>query len=139
MSTQVRGPAPRPCESCPYRRDVPSGVWAAAEYEKLPAYDRETPYQPQGVFLCHQHDGRVCAGWAGCHDGYQLLALRLAAAAGAMTDEDIAATIDYISPVPLFSSGAAAAAHGAAEIAAPSVDARRVMAKVSRRPGVRRG
>lgn len=24
-----------PCETCPYRRDVPSGVWSADEYRKL--------------------------------------------------------------------------------------------------------
>ena len=25
----------QPCSSCPYRKDVPSGVWAHHEYEKL--------------------------------------------------------------------------------------------------------
>ena len=62
-------PARTPCATCPYRTDVPSGVWAPEEYAKLLAYDEETAYQPLSVFLCHQVDGRVCAGWAGCHDG----------------------------------------------------------------------
>lgn len=132
MSDQVRGPAPRPCESCPYRCDVPSGVWAADEYDKLAAYDRDTAYQPHGLFLCHQQDGRVCAGWVGCH-GDQLLALRLAAATGQMSADDVAACLDFASPVPLFRSGAEAAEHGRAEIPAPGTSARRVMAKVSRR------
>lgn len=131
MPSQVRGPAPRPCESCPYRRDVPSGVWVADEYDKLPAYDEDTPYQPTGLFLCHQQDGRVCAGWVGCH-GDQLLALRLAAAAGDMSTADVVACLDYTSPVPLFNSGTEAAEHGKADIPAPGASARRVMAKVTR-------
>lgn len=28
-------PRKTPCASCPYRKDVPSGVWEASEYEKL--------------------------------------------------------------------------------------------------------
>lgn len=132
MTGQVRGPAPRPCESCPYRRDVPSGVWEASEYDRLPAYDRDTAQQPPGLFLCHQQNGRVCAGWVGCH-GDQLLGLRLAAATGAMSSADLVATLDYTSPVPLFRTGAEAAEHGKAEIRTPRPAARRVIAKVSRR------
>lgn len=63
----IKEPAPRPCESCPYRKDVPSGVWAEEEYRKLPDYDQETMKQPMGVFLCHQQNQRVCGGWAGVH------------------------------------------------------------------------
>lgn len=129
---RVHAPAPRPCESCPYRRDVPSGVWAADEYAKLPGYDRETPFQPVGVFLCHQHNGRVCAGWAGCHDGDELLALRIAAVDGSMTAADIDATIAYRSPVPLFASGAEAAAHGRRDLAEPAPDAQRIATKLAR-------
>lgn len=127
----VRGPAPRPCESCPYRRDVPSGVWAAEEYEKLPAYDRETMHQPPGVFLCHQQDGRVCAGWVGCHDMSQSLGLRFAA--HSMDPADVAACLDYTSPTPLFKSGTEAAAHGLAGLERPGAVARRVMQKIQRR------
>ncbi|MCP3426923.1 hypothetical protein NBM05_13125 [Rothia sp. AR01] len=32
-------------------------VWDASEYEKLPAYDRETIEQPTALFYCHQQDG----------------------------------------------------------------------------------
>ena len=31
---------PKPCASCPYRCDVPSGVWHPDEYAKLEVYDR---------------------------------------------------------------------------------------------------
>lgn len=41
-----------PCSSCPYRRDVPSGVWHREEYEKLLQYDDSTEILP--AFMCHQ-------------------------------------------------------------------------------------
>lgn len=134
---KVGPPARRPCASCPYRRDVPSGVWAPEEYEKLRAYDRPTMDQPPQVFLCHQRGrgdagARVCAGWAGAHDGEHLLALRFAAVNGSMSVEDIATTIDYVSPVPLFAAGADAAEHGLAEVDAPGPRAVEAMAKIAR-------
>ncbi|MEU8001563.1 DUF6283 family protein [Catellatospora sp. NPDC049111] len=128
-------PAPRPCRSCPYRRDVPSGVWAATEYDKLERYDGDTGEQPAGVFACHQTDldsprVRVCSGWAGCHDGAHLLALRIAAVDGSMTADDIQATVDYCCPVPLFGSGREAAEHGRAAIDRPSATARHLISKI---------
>lgn len=132
----LRGPAPRPCDSCPYRRDVPAGVWADSEYDKLPHYDEPTYAQPPQVFVCHQQDGRVCAGWAGCHDGVNLLSLRIAVLGGALSSADYEATVDYACPVPLFTSGQAAAEHGRAGVEQPDASARRVIAKISRRrPG----
>jgi hypothetical protein len=134
-----KGPAPAPCGSCPYRRDVPSGVWHEDEYAKLPPYDNETWAQPPTVFLCHQQDGRVCAGWAGCHDMYESFGLRLAASRGMMSDEDIERTLDYESPVPLFASGREAAEHGLARIERPGADAGRMIGKLERRATRRRG
>ena len=102
-----------PCRSCPYRADVPSGVWAAHEYDKLPGYDGTMPEQVEagalGAFMCHQQDGQLCAGWVGCHGAYELIALRMVA--------DLDPTVwTYRSPVPLFASGAEAAAHGLPEV-----------------------
>lgn len=134
----VRPPAPRPCESCPYRLDVPSGVWVAEEYAKLPAYDRPTMEQPPGLFLCHQQNGRACAGWAGCHDMSQSLAVRFAAISG-VPPETINTLLDYVSPVPLWPSGAAAAAHGLAAVEAPGDDADRLIGKLVRRRDARAG
>jgi Family of unknown function (DUF6283) len=130
----IRPPAVRPCPSCPYWRGVPSGVWDASEYDKLPAYDRETPHQPPGVFLCHQQDGRVCAGWAGCHDMDESLALRLGIAMGALDLDTVRAIRDYESPVPLFSCGAEAAEHGRRDLHDPDQDARRIINKITGRP-----
>lgn len=126
-------PAPRPCGSCPYRRDVPSGVWAEDEYDKLPRYDEDTHGQPAAAFFCHQQDGRLCAGWVGCHDMGNSLGLRFAGMAGRLTPAEFDACLDYTTDVPLFASGAEAAAHGKWNLAAPDVRAQRTMQKVSAR------
>lgn len=126
----IRPPADRPCGSCPYRRDVPSGVWSEEEYEKLPAYDAPTGDQPLGVFHCHRQDGRVCAGWVGCHDMDQALAIRLAAAEGRLDDETLTAILDYETSTPLWGSGEEAAEHGLKDIARPGPAARLLMEKL---------
>jgi len=130
-------PAPRPCTYCPYRRDVPSGVWSAEEYAKLAAYDRPTAEQPPRVFRCHVHDRdseqrTTCAGWAGCHDGDELMALRVGTMTGEITVETAEAIRDYVSPVPLFASGAEAAVHGMREILSPGPEALAAMDKIER-------
>ncbi|MEV6909068.1 DUF6283 family protein [Amycolatopsis sp. NPDC051071] len=55
-SDELGPPAEAPCRSCPYRRDVPSGVWDISEYEKLARYDRDTGEQPTGLFQYHLTD-----------------------------------------------------------------------------------
>ncbi len=137
---EIQPPAPRPCGSCPYRQDVPAGVWAPEEYAKLPDYDAPTGEQPAGVFLCHWQNGRVCGGWAACHGaqgrtdhGHDLMALRFAGVFRHMTPEDIEATRSYVSPVPLWASGREAFQKGMAGVADPSPEAEEVMAKLGRR------
>lgn len=126
-------PRPRPCASCPYRRNVPSGVWEASEYAKLPEYDRDTGEQPMAVFNCHQKDGTVCAGWLGYRDPSDLLAVRL----GLMRGRLDPSCMDYQTDVLLFSSGAEAAAHGAKDITTPGRAARNTIDKVIRKRGLR--
>lgn len=100
-----------PCTACPYRRDVPPGVWAADEYAKLPPYDKETYAQPTSGFACHATPGHFCHGWA-VVGGLDLLALRLHASSGN--------EVEIPEPsVPLFASGADAAAHGLSAIEEP--------------------
>lgn len=127
-------PRKSPCASCPFRRDVPSGVWAESEYDKLPAYDGTTGDQAMagalGAFLCHNDPDRsICAGWAAL-SSTETLALRLAASMD--RDVDVDACLDYTTDVPLFASGAEAAEHGKAEIQAPSEKASQVIGKVVR-------
>lgn len=128
-------PPSRPCGSCPYRRDVPSGVWSEEEYDKLPRYDGDTASQPTSVFLCHQQNGRMCSGWVGCHDMQQSMGIRIGVLSDRIDPDDLDAIFDYESPVPLFASGAEAAAHGMAEVQAPSPEAGRVITKLNRKRG----
>jgi hypothetical protein len=112
-------------------------VWAASEYAKLAAYDRDTAFQPAEIFLCHQEppgtaQSRLCAGWAGCH-GDQLLALRLAGARRDLPPEVVQAAMSYVSPVPLFDNGAAAARHGVRDLTAPGQRASAVADAIVRR------
>lgn len=125
-------PRHRPCASCPYRAKVPSGVWDASEYDKLPEYDKETWDQPQAVFHCHQQDGTVCAGWLGYGDPTQLLAVRIGISAGRLDP----ACADYTTDVPLFASGAEAAAHGKRDIESLTEEAVAVINKVVRKRGL---
>jgi hypothetical protein len=101
-------------------------VWERSEYVRLPRYDGETFEQPTQVFLCHQMDGRICAGWAGCHDMSKNLAIRIAAVDGSLTEAELETVHEYVSPVSLFESGQAAAEHGLAEVDTPSPEARRM-------------
>ncbi|MET7944191.1 DUF6283 family protein [Streptomyces sp. NPDC005302] len=149
MPPPLRPPAPRPCDSCPYRRDVPPGVWTHEEYEKLRRYDAVTAEQPSALFQCHQNDagspGRICAGWAGCH-GEELLGLRVALLRGWIDEATFRAAAQYHSPVALFDSGTEAADHGQADVHQPGADATRLMDKIGRirsdlavRPGAGQG
>jgi Family of unknown function (DUF6283) len=131
--TEVLPPAKNPCGTCPYRKDVPFGVWAREEYEKLPRYDGATFTQPMGLFLCHQQDGRICAGWCGTHDMEENLAIRMHARE--MPEEVWTAVLDYSTEVPLWESGQAAHDHGIAEVDAPSPTARRKIDTLRARRG----
>jgi hypothetical protein len=108
-------------------------VWSEEEYVKLPRYDGDTTSQPFAAFYCHQQNGRLCSGWVGCHDMEESMGLRIAALEGQISPEDFEAAVEYTCPVELFESGAAAAAHGMAEIEAPSEDAGRLAAKLRQR------
>lgn len=126
----TRLPAANPCGSCPYRRDSPSGLWHESEYDKLREFDRPTYEQPGGVFVCHQTPERLCAGWVGCHDMDNALAIRLGSANG-LTPEDVEAVRDYATDVPLFGSGEEAYQHGMREYENPSPEVKRVVQKIA--------
>lgn len=127
----MRSCAKAPCATCPYRQDVPSGVWAADEYEKLPRYDGEIAEQlfsgAMGVFDCHQRDGQLCAGWIATHGAHNLLAMRM------IREPVDPAVWDYESPVPVFSSGREAADHGMRDIDNPGPAALAAVARLERK------
>ncbi|RSM38180.1 hypothetical protein DMB66_59140 [Actinoplanes sp. ATCC 53533] len=132
----IQSPAARPCGTCPYRRDCPSGIWTGETYGRLVLYDLPTALQPNRVFLCHLQDTatgrRVCGGWAGTHDTEQLLGLRYAVIDGDMTAETLQAILVYRSPVPLFESGKAAYEHGIRDINNPSPEAQAAISRIER-------
>ena len=115
---------PRPCPSCPYRKDHPSGVWSEDEYEKLRPYDGLAV----GAFLCHQTNatGRetVCKGWSTVHA--DSIAVRIGMANGLLDPDEVYTETD----VDLWESGNAAADHGQANIDLPTVEARIMAAKL---------
>ena len=121
--------APRPCASCPYRQDAPSGFWQEHEYNKLLAYDGDIPDQlfkgATATFGCHQRDGNLCAGWVAAHGATNLLALRL------QQRKVPRRTWNYKTDVPVFSSGAEARAHGMRDMEQPGEKALRLMEKLA--------
>lgn len=126
-------PRKNPCGSCPYRQNVPSGVWHEEEYDKLPRYDGEISEQIENggisAFGCHQADGSICSGWLGHRDPLDMIAVRLGLSSGHL-DPSCA---DYATSVPLFASGAEAAEHGKQEIDNPSPEATKLSHKIVRK------
>lgn len=114
---------PKACEACPYRRDVPSGVWSEEDYEKLPPYDADTGSQPTAVFACHATPKLLCHGWA-VVGGERLLALRLRCVFSGES-------LEIPEPsTPLFPSGTAAAKHGLRDLKRPKSKARAAMQRL---------
>jgi hypothetical protein len=103
-------------------------VWDESEYAKLPEYDGETYEQSPAAFFCHQKDGSACSGWLGHRDPHDLLAVRLGVMRGIL---DVSC-LDYQTDVPLFASGAEAAAHGMKDHETPGPAARATIRKVSK-------
>lgn len=130
MTDEPMKPRPRPCASCPFRCDVPSGVWAADEYDKLTRYDGETYEQSFVPFGCHQgNDNELCSGWL-AHSGHpeDLLAVRVGISNGTVSPE----AAEYTTTVKLFPSGAAAAEHGKRDLLHPGENAAKVIDKVTK-------
>lgn len=128
MSDEPAKPRKSPCASCPYRKNVPSGVWDESEYEKLPRYDGEIFEQStDAIFMCHQGCGDVCSGWLGHRDPSELLAVRL----GLMSEHLDPSCLDYSTTVLLFESGVEAAEHGMKDIDAPRDAAMAVIGKIA--------
>jgi hypothetical protein len=120
--------APRPCASCPYRKDSPSGLWAGDEYAKLLAYDGDMLDQlamgATATFGCHQKDGNLCAGWVAAHGAENLLSLRV------QGDKVPPETWNYTTDVEVFASGREAFDHGIRDLQSPGPKALRLMAKM---------
>lgn len=71
----------KPCQTCPYRRDVPTGTWHPEEFVKLARNDRN---DFGALYGCHKYgksEGArsFCAGWLldQRRRGYPAMQLRL--------------------------------------------------------------
>ena len=119
-----------PCSTCPYRKDVPSGVWDASEYAKLRDYDNNEAF---ATFHCHQEaeigKPTVCRGWLSVH--FESVAARLAVLNEKVTVEEL-----YAEPlVPLYASGNEAADAGMKDIKRPKAKARKAIDRLSKKRG----
>lgn len=121
-----------PCQSCPYRCDVPSGIWSTEEYDKILPFDNETWMQSPRIFLCHQADGCLCRGWLDTH-GYNLLAVRLGIIKGDIDAKALGKALDEGPAVPVFASAAEAAKHGRRAIKRPGRKAIEMVAKIEKK------
>lgn len=125
--------APRPCTTCPYRRDTPAGIWAPEEYEKLARYDDEPLL---ATFLCHQTNATgiptACRGWLSVH--CESVAARMAVMQGRVTNDQRYAEVD----VDLYANGREARDAGMAGVEHPDEAAQRAMDRLlARRAGQR--
>jgi len=124
---------PSPCNTCPYRRDTPPGIWAAEEYRKLPEYDEGG--SALGAFHCH-HEAEtgiptVCRGWLSCHR-FESVAVRVAVLMHLVTEEQVEAPCS----VALYGSGLEACRAGLAGVGRPGARARKAIDRlIARRSG----
>lgn len=133
--TTAANPRKSPCGSCPYRTQVPSGIWDETEYQKLAAYDGEIHEQTSlAVFMCHQPaENHVCSGWLGHREHPEdMLAVRLGIIRGTVDQ----GCLEYTTDVPLFESGAEAAEHGMKHFLDPRDDAVKTIRKITRKRGM---
>lgn len=135
------------CGSCPYRRDTPSGVWAAEHYELLREMDSrrviDLPY-PDGkggtvtlptnnpnlaTFHCHQENATgcptICRGWLSVER--HSIGARLLVATGAIDPEDVPTEDE--SDI-YYSTGTEASEAGLVDIEEPGPEAERLMQRL---------
>lgn len=130
MSAQALHVAPRPCSTCPYRRDTPPGIWHPDEYERLADFDDVDAdgVLPTSTFRCHQQTATgvptACRGWLTVHA--DSVAVRVAVVTGQVTIDQVRAPV----PVDLYASGAEARDAGLAGVADPSPEALQAIASL---------
>ena len=112
------------CDTCPYRRDTPAGIWDISEYEKLKEMDnREYGSAGCATFLCHQSNATgvntACVGWLHTHGDN--LGVRLAVMRGELDGADIPYECDEDT---YFATGAEAYEAGISALDDPSDEAR---------------
>lgn len=81
---------PRPCQQCPWRKDVEPGQFPADRYERLRCTTQDTTLTSP-MFGCHKSSEDAplpCAGWLAAV-GLESLPVRLSLAVGALPPEAV--------------------------------------------------
>lgn len=124
--------APNPCNTCPYLRSTPPGIWHRDEYEKLRDYD-DSDSPPIAVFRCHQqlvtNEPTVCRGWLFVHA--DSVAVRFGIITGQLSADDLPPVDDE--HAELYDSGTEACEAGLSAIKRPSAAARDAQRRLLRR------
>jgi hypothetical protein len=99
---------PEPCNTCPYRKDTPPGIWHQEEYKKLPRFDDDSVI---AIFMCHNagpkdNNNTVCRGWLSVHA--DSISVRLEILRGRITPKQAYAKIK----TSLYATGKQACAAG---------------------------
>lgn len=125
--------APKPCNTCPYARSTPPGIWHPDEYAKLPTYDDDAAEPSVATFHCHQetatHVPTVCRGWLYVHA--DSIAVRFAVVTGQLDLSDLPPASER--DPSLYASGAEACAASMAAIEQPPPAARRAQQRLVRK------
>lgn len=121
---------PNPCDTCPYRKDTPPGIWDKQEYDKLPQWD--DPMAVIGTFGCHNGKGKtVCRGWFEVHKDN--LSVRIVENRIKWNEKN-----RYPTKVPLYRSGAEARRAGLKGIKHPPPRAMIAIHKIKERRATRK-
>lgn len=126
------------CQTCPYKRDTPSGIWSPEEYIKLAALDAEPTMETLAsgkamtTFHCHQENATgtptACRGWVWTHG--HTMGMRLALMNGLIDPADL--PVEDESHL-YYTTGVQACAAGMADIDEPGPEARALMDKLLER------
>lgn len=121
---------PKPCDTCPYSKSTPPGVWHPEEYLKLKKFDDPLAHGIiSATFLCHNGgtpgaNDTLCRGWLSVHA--DSIPVRFLLSQGRVSPEDIPEELDP----GLYASGAEACAAGLRGVKKPSRKAKKAMDKI---------
>ena len=118
------------CDTCPYLKATPSGIWSEEEYRKLPKYD-DNESLTLSIFHCHQENATgvptVCRGWVST--ARESISVRLGVLQGLIAVEDLPNGLEDA----YYSSGHEACEAGLRDIDDPSEEALELLNKLLRR------
>ena len=118
------------CDTCPYLKSTPPGVWSASEYEKLREFDLDPEHGGPiaTVFHCHQENATgeptACRGWLSVHKNS--IPVRMAQLKGQIDPEDVPLEKEP----QYYLTGTEACLAGLSGVDRPSIEARLKIARL---------